>query len=169
VLGDDIGEPGAVQFLPYLSGERTPHNDPDIRGNFYGINHDCSRADMTRGILQGVAFAFQDCLSALQHSGSSVDQLLAVGGGSRSRVWLKTIATAIGLPIQIPAASEFGAAFGAARLGLTAASGADPTQVCTAPEIIETVDPDTPRIPAYQDAWRHYRSFYPALKEATAI
>jgi len=168
-LGDDIGEPGLLQFLPYLSGERTPHNNADIRGNIYGINHDTGRDDLTRGILQGIAFAFRDCLGALQRAGSSVDQLVAVGGGSRSSIWLKTIATALELPIQVPVASEFGAAFGAARLGLVAATGADPMDVCAAPEIAEIIEPDTQRISAYQDAAQRFRSFYPALKEAIAI
>lgn len=167
-LGDGLAAPSNLQFQPYLSGERTPHNDVGIRGNIYGINHDTDRNSLTHGVLQGVAFAFRDCLTALQHAGSSVDQLIAVGGGSQSLIWLKIIASTLGLPIQIPVAGELGAAFGAARLGLVAASGADPVQVCGVPDILETIEPDTVHGPAYHEAWQQYRSFYPALKEATA-
>ncbi len=165
-LGTDLRAPSPLQFLPYLSGERTPHNDVTVRGSFYGIDHETNRADLTQGIVQGVAFAFQDCLSALKSAGASVDQLIAVGGGAQSRIWLKTIATTMGIPIQIPISGELGAAFGAARLGLVAAVGAEPAAICSVPEIIETIDPEPALASAYQDAWHQYRSLYPALKEA---
>jgi len=167
-LSDDIGAPGHIQFSPYLSGERTPHNDAGARGNILGINHDTSRPDLTRGILQGVAFAFRDCLGALENAGARIDEVIAVGGGSRSRVWMKTIATALQLPIHVPAASDFGAAFGAARLGLLATTGDDTASVCTPPPITETIEPDPAFVTAYHDAWGQYRSIYPALKEVMA-
>ena len=167
-LGSNLKTPSSVQFLPYLSGERTPHNDVRIRGNFYGIDHDTSRADITLGVLQGVAFAFNDCLTALQNTGASVDQLIAVGGGAQSKIWLKTIATALDLPILVPVAGELGAAFGAARLGLVAATGSDPVKVMTTPKIVETIEPERSLVPAYETAWRRYRSLYPALRDALA-
>jgi xylulokinase len=167
-LGDDLNAPSNVHFLPYLSGERTPHNDVTIRGNFYGIDHDTDRQKLTQSVLQGVTFAFQDCLSALQGAGASVDHLIAIGGGSQAKIWLKTIATTLNVPIQIPVAGELGAAFGAARLGVAAATDADPKSICVNPEITETIEPDRALASAYQDAWGHYRSIYPALKEAIA-
>ena len=167
-LGETLHKPSPVQFLPYLSGERTPHNDVNIRGNLYGIDHDTGRADLTRSVLQGVAFAFQDGLEALQSAGATIEHLFAVGGGSRSKIWLKTIATTLNLPIHIPVAGDRGAAFGAARLGMAAATGADPTDLCTPPRIVETIEPEAALVPDYQRAWGQYRSLYPALREALA-
>jgi xylulokinase len=167
-LGETLHAPSSVQFLPYLSGERTPHNDVKIRGNIYGIDHGTGRADLTRSVLQGVAFAFRDGLEALQSAGTVIDQLFAVGGGSQSKIWLKTIATTLDLPIHIPVAGDQGAAFGAARLGMAAATGADPIDLCTPPRIVETIEPDATLVPDYRRAWGQYSAFYPALREALA-
>ncbi|TIX75867.1 MAG: xylulokinase, partial [Mesorhizobium sp.] len=128
-------------FLPYLSGERTPHNDSAIRGAFTGLAHESSRAVLTRAVVEGVAFAFRDSLEALATAGTTLTRVTAIGGGSRSRYWLKAVATALGLPVDIPADGDFGAAFGAARLGMIAATGADPLTVCTAPAIDATIEP----------------------------
>ena len=84
--------------------------------------------------MEGVAFAFADCLEALKAAGTSVERATAVGGGSRSRAWLKIIANVLNMPIDIPAEGDFGGAFGAARLGLIAAEDADPLAVCRPPE-----------------------------------
>ena len=95
-------------------------------------------------------------------------RLLAVGGGSRSRYWLKAIATALQVPVDLPADGDFGAAFGAARLGLIAATGADPLGVCTAPKTDATIEPDAALGGAYADAYQRYRALYHAIKAATA-
>ncbi|MDM3825322.1 FGGY-family carbohydrate kinase, partial [Proteus mirabilis] len=92
-----------------------------IRGSFQGLEHASDRASLTQAVLEGVAFAFRDCLHALASAGTRLDRVTAVGGGSRSVYWLKTIATALGIPVDVPADGDFGAAFGAARLGLIAA------------------------------------------------
>ena len=84
-----------MSFLPYLSGERTPHNDAAIRGSFTGLAHESSRAVLTQAVLEGVAFAFRDSLEALQAAGTTLTRVTAIGGGSRSRYWLKAIATAL--------------------------------------------------------------------------
>ena len=84
------------------------------------------RAALTQAVLEGVAFAFRDSLEALRAAGTELTRVTAIGGGSRSRYWLKAIATALGMPVDIPADGDFGAAFGAARLGLIAAEKADP-------------------------------------------
>ncbi|MCA1368281.1 xylulokinase [Bradyrhizobium sp. BRP14] len=166
-LGDSLKAPGSVTFLPYLSGERTPHNDAAIRGVFAGLGHESSRAVLTQAVLEGVSFAIRDSLEALRAAGTRLTRVTAIGGGSRSRYWLKSIATALNLPVDLPADGDFGAAFGAARLGLIAATGADPVAVCTAPETAETISPEASLVPAYEDAYRRYRRLYPAIKEAT--
>ncbi|PDQ21381.1 xylulokinase [Mesorhizobium sanjuanii] len=167
-LGDTLKAPNGVSFLPYLSGERTPHNDAAIRGSFTGLAHESSRAVLTQAVLEGVAFAFRDSLEALRKAGTTLTRVTAIGGGSRSRYWLKAIATALGLPVDIPADGDFGAAFGAARLGLIAATGADPLAVCTAPATDATIDPDAALGSAYADAYQRYRALYPAIRAVTA-
>lgn len=167
-LGTELKAPGSVSFLPYLSGERTPHNDAAIRGVFTGLGHESGGAALTQAVLEGVAFAFRDSLEALRSAGTKLTRVTAIGGGSRSRYWLKSIATALGLPVDVPADGDFGAAFGAARLGLIAAETADPFAVCTAPKTAETIEPTAALISAYSDAYARYRVLYPAIKGATA-
>ena len=163
-LGDKLKAPTGVTFLPYLSGERTPHNDAEIRGAFIGLGHESSRAVLTQAVLEGVTFAIRDNLEALKSAGTLVSRVTAIGGGSRSRYWLQSIATSLGVPVDIPADGDFGAAFGAARLGLIAATGADPLAVCTAPKTEETVEPVAALSDAYEVAYGRYRAAYPALK-----
>jgi xylulokinase len=162
-LGERLAPPGAVTFLPYLSGERTPHNDAVIRGVFAGLAHESDRASLTRAVLEGVAFALRDNLESLRAAGTTLSDLTAVGGGSRARYWIGVIATALNLPVHIPAEGDFGAAFGAARLGLIAAIGADPLAVCTPPRIAETIEPDAGLQGAFEQAYGRYRALYPAL------
>ncbi|HXV31113.1 MAG TPA: xylulokinase [Sinorhizobium sp.] len=165
-LGDTLKAPGSVTFLPYLSGERTPHNDAAIRGVFAGLGHESSRAVLTQAVLEGVSFAIRDSLEALRAAGTRLSRVTAIGGGSRSRYWLKSIATALDLPVDLPTDGDFGAAFGAARLGLIAATGADPIAICTAPETAETIAPEASLVASYEDAYQRYRRLYPAIKEA---
>jgi xylulokinase len=166
-LGSTLKAPTGVSFLPYLSGERTPYNDSAIRGSFTGLGHESDRAVLTQAVLEGVAFAFRDSLEALATAGTKLERVTAIGGGSRSRYWLKAIATALGIPVDIPADGDFGAAFGAARLGMIAATGADPLSICTAPEIDETLEPDAALGQTYADAYLRYRALYPAIKSVT--
>jgi len=163
-LGNELKAPGSITFLPYLSGERTPHNDAAIRGSFTGLEHQSDRTALTQAVLEGVAFAFRDSLEALRMAGTELTRVTAIGGGSRSRFWLKSIATALGLPVDIPADGDFGAAFGAARLGLIAATGADPFFVCVAPETQATIEPEDGLRDAYESAYARYRALYPAIK-----
>jgi len=162
-LGDDLKAPTSVTFLPYLSGERTPHNDARIRGVFTGLGHESSRAVLTQAVLEGVTFAIRDNLEALKSAGTSISRVTAIGGGSRSKYWLRSIATSLGVPVDIPQDGDFGAAFGAARLGLIAATGADPVKVCTAPITEETIEPAADMTSAYEDAYARYRKTYPAI------
>jgi len=165
-LGETPSGPGKVTFLPYLSGERTPHNDAAIRGAFVGLGHESGRATLTQAVVEGVAFALRDNLEALLAAGTELSRVTAIGGGSRSRFWLKTIANTLGLSVDIPADGDFGAAFGAARLGLIAAENADPLSVCTPPATAETIEPDAALGAAYHDAWQRFRALYPAIRGA---
>jgi xylulokinase len=171
--GDLVGELGAapqgssaIQFLPYLSGERTPHNDVAVRGAFSGLDQSHERNDLVQAVLEGVAFAYKDCLDVLTMPLGEPRRLLAVGGGTRSRYWLSIIATVLNLPIAVPEDGDFGAAFGAARLGLIAAEGADPFAVCTPPPIRETIDPIAALSDDYAGAYTKFRNLYPAIKES---
>ncbi|MGV0909021.1 xylulokinase [Martelella sp. FOR1707] len=166
-VGDTLQAPGDLTFLPYLSGERTPHNDAAIRGAFIGLAHESDRPAMTRAVMEGVAFALRDNLEALRSAGTELTRITAIGGGSRSRYWLKAVATALNLPIDIPADGDFGAAFGAARLGMLAATGGDPVAVCTPPETAETVEPETAHKAAFEEAYQRYRALYPAIRAVT--
>ncbi|MFN3550001.1 MAG: xylulokinase [Mesorhizobium sp.] len=166
MLGDSLKAPSGVTFLPYLSGERTPHNDATIRGAFIGLGHESGTAALAQAVLEGVAFALADNLAALKAAGTTLDRVTAIGGGSRSRLWLKAIATALALPVDLPADGDFGAAFGAARLGLVAATGADPMAVFTAPATAETIEPEAGLAAAYADAYGRFRALYPAVKNA---
>lgn len=155
--------PTATTFLPYLSGERTPHNDAQIRGGFAGLTHGTDRTHMTQAVLEGVSFAFRDSREALAASGTRPARLLAVGGGTRSEYWLKTIATALGVPVDLAVDGDFGAGFGAARLGQLAATGGAVRDICTQPKIERTFEPDAGLADAFESAYLRYRSAYPAL------
>ncbi|MDR9806034.1 xylulokinase [Rhizobium hidalgonense] len=163
-LGETLKAPTGVTFLPYLSGERTPHNDAVIRGAFIGLEHESSRAVLTQAVLEGVAFAIRDNLEALRSAGTGISRVTAIGGGSRSHYWLASIATALGVPVDLPADGDFGAAFGAARLGLIAATGADPIAVCAPPVTSGTIEPVVSLSDAYEDGYMRYRALYPAIR-----
>jgi xylulokinase len=158
--------PGEEIFLPYLSGERTPHNNARARGSFVGLSHLSDPARLAQAVMEGVAFAFRDCGRVLADAGTAIDTLLAVGGGSRSRLWLELIATNLGMEIALPADGDFGGALGAARLGLCAAEGADPQAVMTMPAIRERIAPNPALVQAYTDQYQRYRALYPAIEEA---
>jgi xylulokinase len=159
----DLQAPGRTLFLPYLGGERTPHNDAAVRGSFLHLDHATDRAALTRAVLEGVTHAFRDSFDALVGTGTRIETLIAVGGGSRSDYWVKAIATSLGMPIQIPAAGDYGGAFGAARLGMMAATGAG-AEIATAPQIARTIEPDIHLAPAFSEAHARYRDAYAALK-----
>lgn len=150
-LGDDLRPPGPVRFKPYLSGERTPHNDPHLRGSFTGLSLATGPADLTRAVLEGVALALRDCTDALTAAGARLDRLMIIGGGAQSPYWVRLLASVLDRPLHRPADGEFGAALGAARLGLCAATGAAPDSVMTPPRIAATIDP----VPALAQAFRH--------------
>ncbi|MCV2864875.1 xylulokinase [Albidovulum sediminicola] len=159
--------PGRTLFLPYLGGERTPLNSARVRGAFLGLEHATDRAAATRAVLEGVAFALRDCRDALAATGTRIETCVAVGGGSRSDYWLKVIATALDLPLTIPAAGDFGAAFGAARLGMMAATG--DTGIATPPATERVVMPDAALVPAFAEAHARYHAARDLLMSAALV
>ncbi len=156
--------PGKTLFLPYLGGERTPLNDAAIRGALLGLEHQTDRAAGTRAVLEGVTFAFRDSRDALAATGTRLESLLAVGGGTKSEYWLKTIATALDCPVLVPAAGDFGGALGAARLGIMAATGSG-AEIATMPPIARTIDPDTSLIAAFDTGHARYRAAAAAIQK----
>ena len=164
-LGETLRPPGRVRFLPYLSGERTPHNDAEIRGSFTGLGAETSVEDLTQAVLEGVAFGLCDSAQALRATGARLDRLFAIGGGAASRYWVELIATVLGVTLVLPKAGEFGAALGAARLGLVAATGRAPETVMLAPEAGTEISPVKALAGAFDDAYGKFRDAYPAIRK----
>ncbi|WP_167648237.1 xylulokinase [Mameliella alba] len=166
-LGDTLDGPGALRFMPYLSGERTPHNDSRIRAGFLNIDVGSSRRDMTRAVMEGVAFALCDCAEALKASGARLDSLLAIGGGAQSRYWVELIATVLDVPLALPDKGDFGAALGAARLAMVGAGAGTVDEIMTPPPVRETIAPNAALTGAYRDAYAAWREIYPAVRGLT--
>ncbi len=157
--------PSNVLFLPYLSGERTPHNDADIRGIFTGLSKTTDHKVLTQAVMEGVAFALRDCLEALRQTGSKPESLIAVGGGTKSEFWVSTLANTLGIKIEIPFNGEFGAAMGAARLAIIGAGNMKLEAVLALPDIARTIAPNPSLVPRYEAAFDKYRKIYHALKD----
>ena len=155
-------------FLPYLSGERTPHGDANAAGVFFGLHAGHDRAALGRAVLEGVAFALADGLDALEARGGRIDTLTAIGGGARSSLWLDILATALGRTLTGVRSADIGPALGAARLAILAAEGGDPRTVCVAPPAEAVFTP----VPALAEglAFRRglFRRLYPALRNLFA-
>jgi len=167
-LGDRVAGPAPTLFLPYLSGERTPVADATVRGMFAGLGQETDAAMLTQAVLEGVAFSFRDSLEALRIAGSAVTAASVVGGGSRSTMWVQIMANTLGIPLTLHHGGELGGAFGAARLGLCAATGADPIPVCSKPPVATVVQPDPKLTQAYSDAYVRYSRLYRAAKDVMA-
>ncbi|MGI3903687.1 MAG: xylulokinase [Janthinobacterium lividum] len=166
-LGETVSAPSPALFMPYLSGERTPHNDAGARGGFLGLDQTTSRQDLTQAVLEGVAFAFRDCLRVLQDAGTEVTRAFAVGGGANSPVWLSIMASVLDRPLDVSLAADVGAALGAARLGQAAATGAsDPAALMPPPPVHRTVEPDPALARAYADRYARYRALYASSAHA---
>jgi xylulokinase len=159
-----VRRPSATLFLPYLAGERTPHNDGAVRGAFAGLSSSTDRAAMTQAVLEGVAFSLRDCLDALVASGTRIAAADVIGGGARADAWIAILASVLALPLHRLAEGEHGGAFGAARLARLAVTGEDPGTVCTPPQRRDAaVLPDPALGEAYAARLADYRSLYPAL------
>lgn len=163
-LGDSPQRPGSVMFLPYLSGERTPHNDAEIQGSITGVLADTTLEDLTRGVLEGVAFALRDCFDALAATDAKMDHLIAIGGGTASRYWLRLISTVLGVPLQLPDGGEFGAALGAARLGIAATTDESLERIIFPPNIRETIQPDKEMRNVFDETHLAFKTAYSGSK-----
>ncbi len=159
--------PGAegLLFLPYLAGERTPHADPDARGALVGLELRHDQGAIVRALLEGVAFGLRDCLDLLVDVGAQIETGRVSGGGARSDLWLKIVASVLELPLERVAVDE-GAAFGAAILGGVAAGAWQDVYEATAAtvRVRETVEPIAEWTEPYREQLKQFRSLYPALK-----
>lgn len=160
----EAATPGPELFLPYLSGERTPHNDPHVRGALLGLSNDSDTGRVALAVLEGVAFAHADGLAALQAAGTRIASLSVVGGGARSHFWGTILAAALGVPLDYLDGGEVGPALGAARLAQIAATGASPSEICVRPPVRETVVPDPLLAERLAPKLEKFREVYPALK-----
>jgi len=157
-----------LTFLPYLQGERTPHADPDARGAFEGLSLRHDRGALVRAVLEGVAYGLRDSLELLRALGVEPAVGRASGGGARSELWLKIVASVLGIPIERTAVEE-GAAYGAALLGGVAAGvfGSAQEAVDACVRVRDTVEPDPEWQRIYDEGYRRFRSLYPAIKGVT--
>jgi len=162
--GVQAGSEGLV-FLPYLSGERTPHLDPKARGAFFGLTARHGVEHMTRAVMEGVIFSLRDSLEIMRGLGLPVEDVRATGGGARSDLWRQLQADIYGIPIRRTVADE-GPAYGAALLA-GVASGTY-TSVDEAVSVVklreEITEPDTDRARTYEEHYEVYRSLYPATR-----
>lgn len=158
-------KPATALFLPYLSGERTPHNNPAAKGVFFGLTHDTTRAELGRAVLEGVAFAFADGQRALLQGGAEIGRTAVIGGGSRSRLWGEILASVLQRPLNFLTDGEYGPAFGASRLARLAGTGESVADICIAPAITHTQLPNDQWLDQYVNQLSRYRRLYAALKD----
>ncbi|MFN4120332.1 xylulokinase [Acidovorax sp.] len=153
---------GACWFAPYLSGERTPHNDAAVRGGFLHLTPNTSRADMTRALLEGVAFAFRDMRDALGSAGTVISEADLIGGGARSDLWCQTMADVLGMPLHQVTGSQHGCALGAARLARVAADG---VQLFDKPARQRSFEPHATRAQHHDRAFSQWQQLYGRLRQ----
>jgi xylulokinase len=134
---------GSEIFLPYLSGERTPHNNAHARGALFGLTHDSDAAAIGQAVLEGVAFAFADGFDVLVEAGASINSISVIGGGARSMWWGRVLAAALKQPLTYREGSEVGPAYGAARLARLAKTGEAPADVCKPPAVRTVIEPNS--------------------------
>lgn len=163
-----LGE-NKVYFLPYLMGERSPHNDPKARGAFIGMTLDTTRTELTQAVLEGVAFALKDSVSIAEQQGITLTETTICGGGAKSELWKKMIANIMNLKVHTVAVEE-GPAYGAAILAAVAdrrfASVED--AVCKVVKTEHTIEPEADLVSKYEKRYQQFHKLYPALKEVYA-
>ncbi len=155
-----------VYFLPYLMGERSPHNNPDARGTFIGMTMDTTRSDMTQAVLEGVAFAIRDSFEVARSLGIPIARTKICGGGAKSPLWRTIMANVLGIPVDIME-SEEGPGLGGAMLAAVACG--EYANVEEAAEkivrVVDTVEPDADLVAKYEEKYRKFAKIYPALKD----
>lgn len=164
---DDAGSrvpfSGAEMFLPHLSGERTPHNDPGSTGVITGLTHSTTRVALVSAALEGVAFALAEGLAVLEAAGDPVETLQVVGGGAQSLAWGRVLAAALGRPLFYGPEGRSGPAVGAARLARLA-TGGRLSEVVVPPPVLHVVEPDADLLQAAADRFAAWRQVYPAIR-----
>ena len=161
---DKLGE-NHVYFLPYLMGERSPHNNPDARGVFFGMSMDTTRADMTQAVLEGVTFGLRDSLEVARSLGLHIERTKICGGGAKSPLWKKMVANIMNLKVDV-LENEQGPAMGGAMLAAVGC-GAYPDVETIAKKIVkvvETVEPDPELTAKYEERYQKFRTLYPTMK-----
>ena len=165
ISADRLGE-NHVYFLPYLMGERSPHNDPDARGTFIGMTMDTTRTDMTQAVLEGVTFGLRDSVEVARSLGIKVDRTMICGGGAKSALWKQLVADVMNVEVDVPE-NEEGPSMGGAILAAVAC-GVFPNVEEAAGSIVkvaETIEPDKGLTEKYEDRYRRFTEIYPACKE----
>ena len=160
----NLGE-NHVFFLPYLMGERSPHNDPNARGCFIGLTMDSTRADMTQAVLEGVAFATRDMLEAAKAAGVVPERSFVCGGGAKSPLWRRILTNVLNIPLDVPSCEE-GPGMGGAILAMVAA-GEYATVEAACDVIISvksSVDPEPELVEKYEKRYQQFKTLYPTLK-----
>lgn len=154
-----------VYFLPYLMGERSPHNNPNARGTFIGMTMDTSRADMTQAVLEGVAFALRDSFEVAKSLGIHIERTKICGGGAKSPLWKKIIANVMNIKVDV-IESEEGPALGGAMLAAVACGEYATVEEAAAKlvKVIDTVDPDPELAAKYEGRYQQFKEIYPACK-----
>jgi xylulokinase len=153
-----------VYFLPYLSGERTPHNNPEAKGVFFGMTHSTGPLDLCRAVLEGVAYAFADGLDALHATGLKPEEITLIGGGARSQFWRQMLADVFGQAVSYRLGGEVGPALGAARLAqLGVTDNPDLAAICPVPELVEVHQVNAERHAVYAKRRETYQALYPKL------
>ena len=160
----DYRGPGGLVFLPYLSGERTPHDDPHARGVAFGLSEASSRADFARAVMEGVAFTLADARDCLAAAGDASGDVGLIGGGARSGLWTRMIASAADVTVTRYRGGEAGPAFGAARLARLAVTGEAPEDLCRPPETLDVTPPEPRLSDAFAARRGRFQSLYRALK-----
>lgn len=163
-LGNHADEETAVLFLPYLAGERSPHNDPRAVGQLHGLDNATDLADLTRAVLEGVAYSFCDGVEALREAGVHIGDIAVIGGGARSALWRQILADAIGLPLTYRVDAEVGPALGAARLAMIGVDAGEReaaiARVCRQPPASARHEPNAARAGYHRAKLARYRELY---------
>ncbi|NNE52183.1 MAG: xylulokinase [Sulfitobacter sp.] len=162
-------DPDNLLFLPYLSGERTPHGDTTLRAGFYGLSETTSHGSLMRAVTEAIAFSFADAAGALEQAGTSVETLLAIGGGTRSDLLMQTIADILNCQIGRSDGSDIGPALGAARLAQIASEACPMKEVARKPITRAWFEPQVSAMPRLSRKLAAYRAFYLGVREARSL
>ena len=159
-----LGE-NRVFYLPYLMGERSPHNDPNVRAMFIGMSMDTTRADMTQAVLEGVAFGLRDSLEVAKSLGIQIGRTKICGGGAKSPLWRKIIANVMNLKVDI-IESEEGPALGGAMLAAVGCGEYPDVETIAEKlvKVVDTVEPEPELVAKYEERYQQFRKLYPAVK-----